>query len=166
MEGLVRRGAQEEVRGRGFVREALAGKATARHASVCSCVWQPPLVSPVVASLTLDSHATRSAAAHTHGRVVAACRNEVRHQEYLERQAARAQRDQVVKPVKFEHEVRVGLRRAWLGRAGRDLWCLHSKSGLLFQQLWPGPGCTSSWHQPLVLRVIAATQHAARIHTV
>jgi hypothetical protein len=32
-------------------------------------------------------------------------RNEVRHQEYLERQAARAARDDVVKPKKFEHEV-------------------------------------------------------------
>lgn len=32
-------------------------------------------------------------------------RNEQRHQEYLERQAARAARDDVVKPKKFEHEV-------------------------------------------------------------
>lgn len=35
----------------------------------------------------------------------AASRNEQRHQEYLERQAARAARDDVVKPKKFEHEV-------------------------------------------------------------
>lgn len=32
-------------------------------------------------------------------------RNEQRHQDYLERQAARAARDDVVKPKKFEHEV-------------------------------------------------------------
>lgn len=31
----------------------------------------------------------------------------MRHQEYLERQAARASRDDVVKPKKFEHEVRM-----------------------------------------------------------
>lgn len=32
----------------------------------------------------------------------------MRHQEYLERQAARAARDDTVKPVKFEHEVSRG----------------------------------------------------------
>jgi hypothetical protein len=44
-----------------------------------------------------------------------ACRNEVRHQEYLERQAARAARDDVVKPKKFEHEVSMPAARSVTG---------------------------------------------------
>lgn len=49
----------------------------------------------------------------------------MRHKEYLERQAARAARDDVVKPKKFEHEVRArhtaGDSRAGVGSCAIDL---------------------------------------------
>lgn len=59
----------------------------------------------------------------------------MRHQEYLERQAARAARDDVVKPKKFEHEV--SSRRTVVVLLGTSCLgcCLHTHKHLNRLQL-------------------------------